>query len=297
MKKVLLVVNPSSGGEKASHYQKMAEEKLQSYFDEVRVRLTEKQSDATTIARESAEAHYHSVFVMGGDGTVNEGISGLAEQPYRPKFGFFPLGTVNDLARALSISLEPEEAIQNLSFEKMTPLDIGKINDSYFINIVAVGVLPEAVSKVGVEEKTKMGKWAYFISGFKHLVDTQSYRFMLEVDGEKKKVESSTLLIALTNSIGGFETLLPQASVKDGKLHLVYLKDKTLIDTLKAVPDLIKGVNETTEHVSYLPFQTLKISLMDQDVALSTNVDGDQGDDLPVTVQILPSHLEVYCSR
>jgi len=297
MKKALLVVNPSSGGEKAPDYQKMAEEKLKSFFDEVQVRHTEKQGDAMTFAREAAEQHYHSVFVMGGDGTVNEGVSGLAEQPYRPKFGFFPLGTVNDMARALSISLVPEEAIENLSFDRLSPFDVGKINDSYFMNIVAVGVLPEAVSKVEVEEKTRMGKWAYLVSGLKHLINTQSYKFLLEIDGKKKEIESSTLLIASSSSIGGFETLLPEADVNDGKLHLVYLKDKSLIETVMAVPDLIKGVDESTDNVGYLSFQTMKVSLADKDIVLATNVDGDEGDTLPVTIQILPSHLDVYSGR
>ncbi|MDO5079440.1 MAG: acylglycerol kinase family protein, partial [Streptococcus minor] len=93
MTKVLLVVNPSSGGEKAKDFQEMAKEKLAQHFEEVIVKHTEKAGDASDFAKEAAKEHYEAVFVMGGDGTVNEGISGLAEEEYRPKFGFFPLGT------------------------------------------------------------------------------------------------------------------------------------------------------------------------------------------------------------
>ncbi|WP_369676326.1 diacylglycerol/lipid kinase family protein, partial [Enterococcus faecium] len=99
------------------------------------------------------------VFVMGGDGTVNEGISGLAEEEYRPKFGFFPLGTVNDLARALKMPLDPEEAIQSLDLTKTKALDIGKVNNkNYFMNVIAIGTIPQAVNETSVEEKTKLGK-------------------------------------------------------------------------------------------------------------------------------------------
>ncbi|WP_426093819.1 diacylglycerol/lipid kinase family protein, partial [Escherichia coli] len=80
----------------------------------------------------------------------------------------------------------------------------------------------------------------------------QSYSFHVEVDGKKEEIESSTLLIGLTNSVGGFETLLPNAKVDDGKLHLVYLKDSSLIDTLKTLPDLLKGVDESTKNLAYL---------------------------------------------
>ncbi len=143
----------------------------------------------------------------------------------------FPLGTVNDLARALGIPLEPEEAINHFSIESVKPLDIGKINDDYFMNVVAIGSIPEAINDVDAEKKTKFGKLAYFMSGIKQLASTQSYSFHVEVDGKKEEIESSTLLIGLTNSVGGFETLLPNAKVDDGKLHLVYLKDSSLIDS------------------------------------------------------------------
>ena len=111
------MVNPSSGGEQAKEFEQLAIAKLESVFDEVVV-LHTKSRDAKLYS-EAATEGYHSVFVMGGDGTVNEGISGIAEQEHRPNFGFFPLGTVNDLARALGIPLEPEEAINHFSIESV----------------------------------------------------------------------------------------------------------------------------------------------------------------------------------
>ena len=231
---------------------------------------------------------------MGGDGTVNEGISGIAEQEHRPNFGFIPLGTVNDLARALEIPLEPEEAIENLSIDSFKSLDIGKINEDYFMNVVAIGTIPEAINDVNPEKKTKLGKLAYFISGIKQLAGTQSYSFHLTVDGQEEKIESSTLLVGLTNSIGGFETLIPDAKVDDGKLHLIYLKDSSLLDTLKTLPDLLKGVDESTDNLAYQACEKVEVSLSDN-AELATNVDGDEGAKLPVKISILPAHLTVYC--
>ncbi|MGM9903884.1 diacylglycerol kinase catalytic subunit [Enterococcus sp. 10A9_DIV0425] len=294
MKKAVLIVNPSSGGEKAKEYEAMTEEKLQTYFDEVVVLHTEKAKDATNFAREAAAEQVHSVFAMGGDGTVNEVISGLAEQAYRPNFGFFPLGTVNDLARALNIPLDPEEAIQHFSMDTIKSLDIGKINEQYFMNIVAIGTIPEAINDVDPEKKTKLGKMAYFISGIKQLVNTHAYTFELVVDGTKETIKSSTLLIGLTDSVGGFETFLPEAKIDDGKLHLVYLKDSSMIDTLKTLPDLLKGVDHSTDNLAYQTAEKIDISLVDEE-ELATNIDGDEGDKLPVTISVLPSHLNVYC--
>jgi len=122
MGQVRLIINPSSGGEQAEKYEKMAAAKLQAIFETVEIVHTEKAGDAKAFAREAAEQQFEAVFVMGGDGTVNEGISGLAEQPYRPAFGFFPLGTVNDLARALGIPLDVEQTITGFTGQKTKKL-------------------------------------------------------------------------------------------------------------------------------------------------------------------------------
>lgn len=295
MTKALLVVNPSSGGEKGKEFACVAEARLKEFFDEVYVRETEKEGDAAIFVAEAAKDHYHSVFVMGGDGTVNEGISGLAEEDYKPKFGFFPLGTVNDLARALNIPLDPEEAIANFYPTLVKPLDIGKINDKYFMNVVAVGTIPEAINDVESEDKTKLGKLAYFVSGLKHIVSNKNYNFRLTLDGKQKEITSSTLLIGLTNSIGGFEHILPEAEVNDGLLHLIYIKDSNLIETINSLPDMLKGVDESTSHVEYVQFSEGTIEIIDEGESLNVNVDGDEGDSLPIKIKILPSHLDVYC--
>ncbi|WP_438478249.1 diacylglycerol/lipid kinase family protein [Streptococcus pluranimalium] len=296
MKKALLVVNPSSGGEKAQEFQKAAVEKLESYFDEVEVKETKKGGDARDFARAAAQDKLDSVFVMGGDGTVNEGISGLAEQDYRPKFGFFPLGTVNDLARALNMPINPKEAIEALDFEQTRSLDIGKINDRYFMNVVAVGSIPEAVRDVSVEEKTKFGKLAYLISGLKKIAQNETYNFELDVDGDHISVESTTLLIGLTNSIGGHENFLPDAKVDDGLLHLVYLKDTNMLESFQAIPNLAQGVTESNQNLGYRTFNKAHIALKNSQ-SLGTNVDGDEGDELPIDITILPSHLTVYSGK
>lgn len=294
MEKVLLIVNPSSGGEKAKKYEPKALEKLKSCFGEVEVRYTQKGKDAFKFAKDAARAHYDAVFVMGGDGTVNEGISGIAEEDYRPAFGLFPLGTVNDLARALHIPLNPEKAISGFNKNLLMPLDIGKINDKYFINVVAIGSIPSAINEVEAEEKTKWGKLAYYMAGLRKIAETHSYNFRLDIDGQKKEIQSSTLLIGLTNSIGGFEQLLPSATANDGFLHLMYIKDENLMDTIMAVPELLTGVDQSAEYVEYIRFKKAGISLKNPDETLKVNVDGDGGDALPVDIGILPSHIRVF---
>lgn len=294
MEKALLIINPSSGGEKAKNYEDKVLSKLRSRFEEVEVRYTKKAKDAFLFAKEAARERYKAVFVMGGDGTVNEGIGVIAQEEYRPAFGFFPLGTVNDLARALHIPLNPDKAIESFDRFCLRSMDIGRVNEGYFMNVVAIGAIPEAINTVESEEKTRWGKLAYFMAGFKKIISSRSYDFLLEIDGEKREIRSSILLIGLTNSIGGFEGILPEAQVNDGLLHMIYIKDETLLDTIKAVPDLLIGIDESVGNVEYIRFKKARIE-QKEDEALRVNIDGDEGDALPVEIAVLPSHIQVYC--
>lgn len=294
MKKAVLIINPSSGNEEAKNYETQAREKLAQFFDEVEVKETAEGGDATKFARKAAEEKVDSVFAMGGDGTVNEAISGLAEQSYRPTFGFFPLGTVNDLARSLNISMDPQEAIESFDIEQKTSLDIGKVNDEYFMNIVSVGSIPEAISDVDVEEKTKFGKLAYFVNGVKEVFNDENYHFTLEIDGERTEIESSAVVIVLTRTIGGFTHIVPEAKNNDGNLYLLYLKDQSITDRLKSVPDIIKGVDQSTDTIGYTPFKEGRLTVKEE-TELRPSVDGDEGPELPLTIKVLPQHLDIYC--
>lgn len=296
MKKVLLIVNPTSGGEKAPEYSKVLRAKLELEFEEVIVKETKGEGDAREFASQAADDAFHSVFVMGGDGSVNETISGLAEKKYRPNFGFIPLGTVNDLARSLQMPLDPEECIQQIRFDSTRPIDIGKINNSYFMNVVGMGTIPESVNNTPIESKTKFGKLAYFISGIKEAFNNKPHQFKVTLDGLDYDIESSLLLVGLTNSIGGFESLVPNAEVNDGLLHLIYLKDASILDTVRAVPELLKGITESNERVGYHTFEKGRIALTDNS-KMTTNVDGDEGDALPIDLAILKHHIQVYTTE
>ena len=289
-KKAMVIINPSSGGEQAGEYRKQIEAKLKTMFEEVEVKETKKEGDAKEFATLAADQAYDAVFAMGGDGTVNEAINGLAEKEHRPLFGFVPLGTVNDLGRALNFSMDAKEAIEQLSLDRLKKLDIGKVNDAYFMNVIAVGTIPEAINDVDSEDKTKMGKLAYFVSGVKYLLQSDRYEFNLVLDDEAEQIKSSLLLIGLTNSIGGFETLLPKADVDDGNLHLMYLNDQSFLDMVKSVPELIKGVEISSENVTYKTFKKGEIALL-SDGELETNIDGDPGENLPIKVEVLENHL------
>lgn len=290
MDTVMLIVNPSSGKELGEQHATHAEEVLRERYGHVDVRFTEKEQDATNFAREAAQKHYQAVIAMGGDGTLNEAVTGLAEATHRPDFGIIPLGTVNDLARALGVPSDPKQAIEALRDAEPTPMDIGTYENGYFMNVIAIGLIAEAVDEVSVEEKTKWGPFAYLIEGVKAFREHSPYELALDSTDGQFNGEAYLVVIALTNSVGGFENFEPDARLNDGLLHVYIFEELGLKDALQLTPALFTGKLKETDSVT--SFCTSRVNVTSPD-ALPVNADGDTGGKLPLTFEVLPSHLNV----
>ncbi|MCA0148331.1 YegS/Rv2252/BmrU family lipid kinase [Rossellomorea vietnamensis] len=289
MKQAMLIVNPSSGKELGEQYSDHALKTMKEMGYETVLRLTKGEGDAMEFAREACEKRYDLLAAMGGDGTINEAINGMAEQEYRPIFGLIPLGTVNDFARALNIPMKPEEAIDIFKQNHVQKTDVGKINDRYFINIVAVGALAEASFSTPVEQKSKLGPLAYIIEGMKKMKEKQPFELKVQSDHDWEG-EALLMLVALTNSVGGMETIAPEAKVNDGQLHVFIIKDMALPKFLLLLPKILLGELAESEHVHYMKVTKLQANSTYEMIA---NVDGDEGDKLPITIENLKQHLDI----
>lgn len=289
--KAMVIVNPSSGKEKANDYAEKIEETLRNNYKDIEIRRTEKEGDAAAFATEACVALYDAVIAMGGDGTINEVINGLAEQAHRPALGIIPLGTVNDFARALNIPLEPYEAISILEEQNLRPVDIGKVNESYFANVLAVGAIAEASYNVSAEQKTRLGPLAYFMEGAKSFLNGEAIEISVEHEGGKWEGETFLLLTALTNSVGGFEALAPEADVNDGKFHTFIIKKLSIPKIATLIPSLLRGELEESKEVEYIRTSYLNVS---SDKAHVVNIDGEEGEPLPFSAKVLPGHLNIF---
>jgi lipid kinase, YegS/Rv2252/BmrU family len=262
----------------------------------VELRETRRSGDAANWAKEASNHNYEAVFSMGGDGTLNETVNGLAQAGKEIKFGFVPLGTVNDLARALNIPLQPEDAIDMLRDCKLVKVDIGRVNDRYFVNTVAAGVMPEAVGSVSIEQKTRLGPMAYFLTGLKALQSRRTSLFKIE-SNEGTEVRRSPLIVAmLTSSVGSFNNIAPKAKVDDGTIWLAVFKEFNYLDVLKVIPEVLAGLPINSEYMTLTQIKKARISIVD-DEKLSTNMDGDKGPDFPLELEVCPSFLRVYVPR
>ena len=287
MKKAMLIINPTSGGEKALDYKEKLENKAKEYFEYVETKITEKAKDATAFAEEASKENYEAVIVFGGDGTVNEVISGIAEKDYIPKSGIIPGGTGNLITKLLEISQDINEAIDQLDFNKTNAIDIGKANKSYFGYIFSVGSLPEAIHNVEIEDKTKYGVLAYAINTIKSVIKDEVFNIKIETENGSYEGEASQVLVLLSNYYADKKIFEEN---KDGYANILILKNASIISKLSLIPDLLKGDIVENDNIEYIKAKDITIS---SDTKLESDIDGDQSDDLPVKITVLGNHIEI----
>ena len=288
MKKAMVIINPTSGGEQALNYKEKIENKTKKYFEIVETRITEKALDATHFAEEAAKEKYEAVIVFGGDGTVNEVISGIAEEEYIPKLGIIPGGTGNLITKLVQIDQDIDKAIEGLDFNLTNKIDIGKANDHYFGYIFSVGSLPEAIHNVEIEDKTKFGMFAYAINTVKSVIRDEVFNIKVETENGNYEGDASQVLVLLSNYFSD-KKIFDENKV--GYANILILKDASIFSKLSLIPDLLKGDVVENDSIEYIKAKTIKIS---SDIEIESDIDGDQSDDLPVEIKVLGNHIEIY---
>lgn len=291
MKRARVIYNPTSGRELFKRYLPDVLHKLERAGYETSCHATTGEGDATKAAREAAKRGFDVVIAAGGDGTLNEVVNGLVGQGKRPKFGIIPVGTTNDFARAIGISRSIEEATDIICQGYSIPLDIGRANDKYFINIAGGGRITEVTYEVPSKLKTMLGQLAYYLKGIEMLPSLHPTYVEIEYDGKMLCEEITLFLITNTHSVGGFEKLAPDASVNDGMFDLLILKKGTLADLIKAASQAVRGEHLNNPQILYTQANRIKVYTPDK---LMINLDGEYGGDTPMEFENLYHYLDVF---
>ncbi|WP_394235753.1 diacylglycerol kinase [Niallia oryzisoli] len=291
MKRARIIYNPTSGREAFRKNLPDVLETLEKAGYETSTHATTGPGDGINAARIAVERRYDLVVAAGGDGTINEVVNGLAEQEYRPKLGIIPVGTTNDFARALHIPRDIVGAAEIIARGETIPVDIGRMNDKYFINIGGGGRLTELTYDVPSKLKTMLGQLAYYLKGMEMLPSIKATQCSIEYDGKIYEGEVMLFLVGLTNSVGGFEKLAPNSSINDGLFSLLILKKTNLADFIRIATLALRGEHINDPKVIYTQANRIKVT---SDETVQLNLDGEYGGLLPAEFVNLYRHLEVF---
>ncbi|WP_203341370.1 diacylglycerol kinase [Planococcus beijingensis] len=292
MKRARIIYNPTSGRELFRKHLPEVLEKMEQAGYETSCHATTCEGDAIQAAKVAVERNFDLVIAVGGDGTLNEVISGIAKFENRPKVGLIPMGTTNDFARAVHIPRDINKAVDIILKGDSIPVDIGLMNDDrYFINIAGGGRITELTYEVPSKLKTVLGQMAYYLKGIEMLPSIRSSRVRIEYDDQIFDDSAMMFLIGLTNSVGGFEKLAPDASINDGKFTLLILKELNMAEFIRVASLALRGEHLSDPHVIYA--KASKITVTTEERVL-LNLDGEYGGVLPAVFENLASHIEMY---
>lgn len=290
-KRARIIYNPTSGKEMFKRALPDVLIKLEKAGYEASAYATERSGDATKEAERALEQEYDLLIVAGGDGTLNEVVNGIAEQPNRPKLGIIPMGTVNDFGRALHLPSNIMKAVDVIVNGHTTQVDIGKMNSRYFINLAAGGKLTEVSYETPSKLKSIVGPFAYYIKGFEMLPQMKAVDIRIEYDGEIFQGEALLFLLGLTNSMAGFEKLVPDAKLDDGYFTLIIVEKANLAELGHIMTLASRGEHTKHPKVIYKKAKSVSISSF---ANMQLNVDGEYGGKLPGNFLNLERHIEVF---
>ncbi|WP_139995994.1 diacylglycerol kinase [Kurthia sp. Dielmo] len=291
MKRARIIYNPTSGRELFKKHLPEVLQKLEVAGYETSCHATTCAGDATVAAKHAVERGFDIIIAVGGDGTLNEVVAGVSEFEERPKLGLIPMGTTNDFARAVHIPRDIKAAVDIIIKGDSIPVDVGVANDRYFINIAAGGRITELTYEVPSKLKTMLGQLAYYLKGIEMLPSVKATKMRIEYNDEVFDDDAMMFLIGLSNSVGGFEKLAPDASINDGQFTVFILKKCNIAEFVRLVTLAVRGEHLKDPHVIYTKADHVKVS---SDARVLINLDGEYGGDAPTEFRNLKRHVELF---
>lgn len=300
MKKAKFIINPSSGRQNflkniEGMIGKLIMDQIVNHVD---VFYTEKQDDAKNAAMNMKKGEYDFVVAIGGDGTLNEVINGVVLGENETPIAVISAGTVNDFANYLSLPQGIDEFCDLIKEFNVKEVDLGRIDGTYFMNVLAGGLLSDVGYKVPKELKAIFGKMAYYVECAKDIPRNLFHSIPISVETEEFSEECECLLFIVANSqsVGGFRNAAPLASVSDGLLDVLILKKVEVGQLSNLLLKIVQGDHINHPNVEYFQTKKIDIKILD-DSKVIVDYDGECFGELPVTVEVAPKAVKIIVPR
>ncbi len=258
-KKMLLIINPKSGKERIKN-------RLLAILDifikegyQIQVYITQKALDAKEMARAQG-GDMDLIVCSGGDGTLNETISGMMELEHRPPLGYIPAGSTNDFASSLKLPRRMADAAMAAASGEPCPIDVGRFQENqYFVYVAGFGAFTEVSYLTSQDKKNLLGHQAYVLEGVKSLTTIREYSMKIESDDQSYEGNFIFGMVTNTISVGGFKGLVSQnVSLSDGLFEVLLIRvPKTPLELSGIVSSLL--LKEEHEMVHKFKTRALRV--------------------------------------
>lgn len=273
MKRMLLVVNPSAGQKRVKRYMTEIIDIFNRAEYQVDVHITARQGEAIQVVQQRA-IEKDIVVCAGGDGTLNETITGILQAGATIPIGYIPCGSTNDFASSLKLPTNVLQAAKRIVSGTPASYDVGRFADRYFSYVASFGAFTKASYSTPQNIKNALGHTAYVLEGINELSQIRKEHLRFEIDG--RIVEDDFIFGAISNStsVGGILTLNPKiVDMADGKFEILLVR--TPADLLE-LSECIKAVQNQTYDCSTITFRSARNIKVWADPAMTWTLDGER---------------------
>ena len=296
-KKALVIANPTAGKKSVQANMFAIVQELCSNNYDPTVLITAAGGDATVFARDKAK-DYDMVITCGGDGTLNETITGLLEANARVPIGYIPCGTTNDMANSLKLPKTIKRAIKNAMEGVPCYHDIGRFGDStYFSYIASFGAFTKVSYSTPQATKNMLGHFAYVLEGAKELGNIRSYHVKFTFDDQVIEDDFIYASVSNTTTFGGLFSF-PKDKVKlnDGMFELFLIKNpKNPIEISNILLNLSKGDYTSDKNMVLCHTNNVKV---ETEEPIVWTIDGEcSGEVFDVEIKTIPETIQIILPK
>lgn len=268
--KVYFIVNPAAGNGRGVNLIPFIEDICKNKKINYHIKETSCPGDASDLAREAIKEGADRIVSVGGDGTLNEVLNGMAGSG--ADLGIIPAGTGNDFIRSVNRKKDIKDVINDAIEGHARHVDLGKCNSAYFINVSSGGFDAEVVACAHRIKKYAGGSKAYFLALIRTIFAYEGRQMYVDIDG--KVFEKNILLVAVANGryYGGGIKPAPKAEIDDGLLEVCILEKMPKIKMLLLFHKYIRGKHEGVKGVSFYRGKSVKLRSREE---FPVNVDGE----------------------
>ena len=295
MQKIKLLYNPNSGlGNFSSHIDDLLLE-FQPEYDFSINRIIN--YNLNNYFDKNINDEFDIIMVAGGDGTVNSVVSAMLKNEINLPLAVIPTGTVNDYASYFTMPKNFEKLYKIINERKTKLVDVGKVNNKYFINVCAGGFITTVPHKTDSKLKNKLGKVAYYLKGIQELPVFKSLPLHFTTNSEEFEEEIFMFMIVNSNRAGGFKNINPKNIINDGKFELIAIKYTKLYEMSNALIDIFINKKLTNKNIIYLKSDYYKIENLSKRYGDHTDIDGERGPNYPIQINVINKRLSVFTNN
>jgi len=232
---------------------------------------------------------YSYILIAGGDGTIDSLVNAMKHRNINIPIGILPVGTANDFGKFINMPSDVQEACKQILDSKPVAVDVGKINDDYFINVASTGLFTDISQKIDANLKNTIGKLAYYLKGLEELPNFRKLKVKLS-SKECNYEGEMYLLLVFNGKTAGNLNLATEAEITDGKLDVIMFKAIQVMELLPLFIKLLKGEHLDSDKVVYFKTDDVYIESPEDIV---TDIDGERGPDFPLRIQCIKGGIKL----